>query len=375
MNILSSEFFIILGLDTKDKNLFDGNAVGLIVNLVYATIFINYLNISELYKCLTDLIMYCSVVMLFFSFYVFYNDNNIVRNIAMIFSFMSVFTPGEKIMQVYETRNRNYISAAINMSQILKCAVSIVYELNREVLPPDNPNYIPGKRFPVYIDITGIVVSISLLISWLMLGSPNIINTVNTESDDEEKGQILGKESQNAIGKNNSNVRIIETNGDSHSVASQLESPEKDIQVGPKTKKVSYVSLLTAPIHQQPENSSIPPVPKPFLLKLKTMDPKPDTHLSKDTNNVQKERPMKTWIKRKMREVKEKNIREGQKRSITGQVNNAIAKNFAFSGDLHSSFFKNFVQDRLKLEISIRNTNLNKNNIEERVGTEESWSD
>ena len=208
-----------------------------------------------------------------------------------------------------------------------------------------------------------------------MLGSPNIINTVNTESDDEEKGQILGKESQNAIGKNNSNVRIIETNGDSHSVASQLESPEKDIQVGPKTKKVSYVSLLTAPIHQQPENSSIPPVPKPFLLKLKTMDPKPDTHLSKDTNNVQKERPMKTWIKRKMREVKEKNIREGQKRSITGQVNNAIAKNFAFSGDLHSSFFKNFVQDRLKLEISIRNTNLNKNNIEERVGTEESWSD
>jgi len=85
---------------------------------------------------------------------------------------------------------------------------------------------------------------------------------------------------------------------------------------------------------------------------------------------------MKIWIKKKFNEAREKNM-NSKKNSFAGRMKETIVKNLNLG--MLSGYFKNMVQERLKVELALRKANLNKNSIK-RTNTMESresedWSD
>lgn len=82
---------------------------------------------------------------------------------------------------------------------------------------------------------------------------------------------------------------------------------------------------------------------------------------------------MKRWIKKKLNEVRVANLKQGKKNSFTGKMKETIVKNFSLG--ILSGCFKNMVQERLKIELSLRKANLNRNTIITNTKESEDWSD
>ena len=186
LNVLSSEFFVLLGISTKNKNLVVIFSIGLIINLFYVTIYISFLKISELMKCLWDLSVYISVTIIFYTFYVFFPDALNIRFISTILNLAVNFSPAQKVLEVFKTKNRYYLSLTIILAQLLKCIFSTIYKsvYNSSIVNVDNNQQ--ELKFETFIDVIGIIVSLSLIFLYLYLGNPNKeLLEIETDTDDE----------------------------------------------------------------------------------------------------------------------------------------------------------------------------------------------
>jgi solute carrier family 50 protein (sugar transporter) len=176
--ILNCEFWVLYGAKSDQWPLILCNAVGIVTNSFFLTVYFRYLKIELYKKALLICMLYIGFVSSFTLLYLLVKGAQIFGIIAMIMNICMFASPLQNLKKVISQKDNSYIPLPVSIALIFNCVVWALY------------GFFKDKDLYVIIpNILGFGLAISQVILWIVYRKYSKSYAKNSEEDELQNKQ------------------------------------------------------------------------------------------------------------------------------------------------------------------------------------------